>query len=139
MSVRQLSVFMENKAGRLADITAAVATAGSNIRGFVVSDTAEFGIIRFVLSRFDEGVAALRNAGFTTAESEVIVIDLSEDRPGRLAAVLRELSDVGVNVEYAYSLVDRLLAISVADANSAEKLIAQRNIRVLSQADIDSL
>ena len=137
--VRQISVFMENKAGRLADICEVVASANANIRGFVISDTAQFGIVRFVLSNTDAASAALSEAGFTVAESSVLVLDLSADRPGGLAAVLKEVSDAGVNVEYAYSLVERFLAISVADVDNATKRVHNIGIPLLAQADIDAL
>ena len=137
--VRQVSVFMENRAGRLADICEVVASAGANIRGFVISDTAQFGIVRFVLSNTDGALEALRSAGFTVTESPVLVLDLSEDRPGGLAAVLKAVSDVGVNVEYAYSLVERFLAISVEDIDSAQKRIQTIEIPLLAQANIDAL
>jgi len=130
---------MENKAGRLADICEVIANAGANIRGFVISDTAQFGIVRFVLSGTDAAAAALRSADFTVTESEVLVLDLSEDRPGGLAAVLKEVSDAGVNVEYAYSLVEHFLSLSVTDIDSAAKLVQDIPIPLLAQADIDAL
>ncbi|MDR1412374.1 MAG: ACT domain-containing protein [Actinomycetes bacterium] len=139
MAVQQLSVFMENKAGRLADITETVAAAGANIRGFVISDTVGFGIVRFILNGTVAAMDALTQKGFTTSVDEVLVVDLSVDRPGGLAAVLRDISDTGVNVEYAYSLVERYLAISVADVDRACKLLQDSSIPVLTQADIDAL
>ena len=137
--VRQISVFMENRAGRLADICEVIADADANIRGFVISDTAQFGIVRFVLSHTDAAITALKEAGFTVTESPVLVLDLSADRPGGLAAVLKAVSEAGVNVEYAYSLVERFLALSVENIDSAEERVQNIGIPLLAQADIDAL
>jgi hypothetical protein len=137
--VGQISVFMENKAGRLAEICDVIASANSNIRGFVINDTQQFGIVRFVLSNAGAAMDALSMKGFTITESKVLVLDLSSDRPGGLARVLSEINASGVNIEYAYSLVDRLLAIAVDDLHGAEEKIRGLNIDLLTQDDIDAL
>lgn len=132
MDIMQLSVFIENKAGRITEVTDALAKAGLNIRGFAVSDTADFGIVRVIVNDPDAGKTALEAAGFTVRETPVLVVNLSEDRPGGLAAALKTVSDAGVNVEYIYSLVSTYLALNVADVDKARALLKDTNIELVS-------
>lgn len=132
MDIIQLSVFIENKAGRITEVTDALAKAGLNIRGLAVSDTADFGIVRVIVNDPIAGKTALERAGFTVRETPVLVINLADDRPGGLAAVLKTVSDAGVNVEYIYSLVSTYLALNVADVDAAKALLKNTNIDLVS-------
>lgn len=136
MSVTQLSVFIENKTGRIAEIAETLAAANLNIRGFSVSDTEQYGIVRVIVDDPKRGLQVLKDAKFTVTETPVIVINLSGDRPGLLADVLRTVSESGVNVEYIYSLVSTLLAINVTDVEEAEKLLANTSVEML---DIEAI
>lgn len=136
MSVTQLSVFIENKTGRIAEIAETLAAANLNIRGFSVSDTEQYGIVRVIVDDPKRGLQVLKDAKFTVTETSVIVINLSGDRPGLLADVLRTVSESGVNVEYIYSLVSTLLAINVTDIEEAEKLLANTSVEML---DIEAI
>ena len=126
MKVRQLSVFIENKAGRVSEVTDVLGTAGINIRGFSVSDTAEYGILRLVVDRPEDGMTALKEQGFTVKESDVICIRL-DDAPGSLARVLKIVSDAGVNIEYVYSLISTYVVINVGDADRALQLLKDQD------------
>jgi hypothetical protein len=133
--VRQLSVFIANEAGRVSEVTGLLGDNGINIRGFSVSDTIDYGILRLVVDKPDEALAALKAAGFTVREDAVICIDLP-DHPGGLAGVLRIVADAGVNIEYVYSLVSTFVVINVADVNRALHLLGDRPVRLVSQDDI---
>jgi len=133
--VRQLSVFIANEAGRVSEVTGLLGDAGVNIRGFSVSDTIDYGILRLVVDKPDEALAALKQAGFTVREDPVICIDLP-DEPGGLAGVLKIVADAGVNIEYVYSLVATYVVINVADVGRALHLLADRPVRLVSQEDI---
>ena len=135
VNVRQLSVFIENKAGRVSEITDVLGTAGVNIRGFSVSDTADYGIVRVVVDRPDVGRKALQDAGFTVKESEVLCLDLP-DRPGGLAGVLKTVADAGVNIEYVYSLISTYAVINVADIDHAVSLLKNAPVQLVSQEEI---
>ncbi len=137
MHVKQLSVFIENKSGRVSEITAILGETGINIRGFSVSDTAEFGILRLIVDRPEDAAAALRAAGFTVREDAVICIDLP-DVPGGLAGVLQMVSSAGVNIEYVYSLIATYVVINVADVDRALHLLADKPVRLVDQAEIAS-
>lgn len=135
MKVRQLSVFIENKSGRVSEVTDILGEGGVNIRGFSVSDTAEYGILRLIVDRPDEGMAALKAAGFTVKESDVICIKL-EDTPGELARVLKIVSGAGVNIEYVYSLVSTYIVVNVTDVDRALRLLEDQPVRLVSHEEI---
>jgi len=138
MKVRQLSVFIANEAGRVSQVTELLGSAGVNIRGFSVSDTAEYGILRLVVDKPDEAKDALKTGGFTVKESDVICIDLP-DNPGGLASVLRIVADAGVNIEYVYSLIATYVVINVGDAERALRLLEGQPVRLVSQEEISSI
>jgi len=135
VNVKQLSVFIENKAGRVSEVTDVLGRSGVNIRGFSVSDTADYGIVRLVVNDPDAGKAALQGAGFTVKESEVVCINLP-DQPGGLAAVLKHVSDAGVNIEYVYSLISTYVVINVADIDRAVSLLKDTPVELVSQEEI---
>lgn len=135
MRVRQLSVFIENKAGRITEVTDILGEAGFQIRGFAVADTADFGILRLIVDQPDEATALLKQRGFTVRETEVICIEL-EDRPGELSRVLRVVSDAGVNVEYVYSLVGTYIALSVGDVEPAIRILEHEPVRLVRQEEL---
>jgi len=135
VNVKQLSVFIENKAGRVSEITDVLGNAGVNIRGFSVSDTTDYGIVRLVVDDPDAGKSVLHDAGFTVKESDVICIDLP-DHPGGLAGVLKVVSNAGVNIEYVYSLISTYVVINVADIDRALSLLEGQPIVLVSQEEI---
>jgi hypothetical protein len=131
-------VFIENKAGRISEITEVLGAANVNIRGFSISDTADYGIVRLVVDHPDKGKAALQDAGFTVKESEVICLQLP-DRPGGLAGVLTVVSDAGVNIEYVYSLISTHAVINVADIDRAVSLLKDKPVVLVSQEEIATI
>lgn len=133
--VKQLSVFIANEAGRVSEVTGLLGDHGINIRGFSVSDTAEYGILRLVVDQPAEALRVLKDAGFTVRMDDVICIDLP-DVPGGLAGVLKIVADAGVNIEYVYSLVATFVVINVADVDRALQLLSDRPVRLVSQDDI---
>lgn len=138
MRVRQLSVFIANEAGRVSEVTDLLGSADVNIRGFSVSDTAEYGILRLVVDKPDAAKDVLKKAGFTVKTSDVICIDLP-DKPGGLASVLKMVAAAGVNIEYVYSLVSTYVVINVADVERALGLLEGKPVRLVSQEEIASI
>jgi hypothetical protein len=128
-------VFIANESGRVSEVTSVLGEGGVNIRGFSVSDTADYGILRLVVDKPDEAHALLKRAGFTVKELGVICIDLP-DVPGGLAGVLRIVSDAGVNIEYVYSLISTYVVLNVADVDKAVALLEDRPVRLVSQEEI---
>ena len=103
--IQQLSVFLENRPGRMADMARVLGEAGHNMRAFVVADTAEFGVARIIVDRPNAAKAALEAAGFGVTVTRVIAVEVP-DRPGGLSLVLDTLEGAGINVEYAYCFVE---------------------------------
>jgi hypothetical protein len=135
VKVKQLSVFIENKAGRVSEITEVLGHAGVNIRGFSVSDTADYGIVRLIVDSPEAAIHALHEAGFTVKESDVICIHLP-DQPGGLAGVLKVISEAGVNIEYVYSLISTFVVVNVADVDTALQLLRDQPVQLVSQEEI---
>ena len=135
MNVKQLSVFIENKAGRVSEVTDVLGEAGVNIRGFSVSDTADYGIVRLIVDDPQRGHEALTKAGFTVKENDVVCLDLP-DHPGGLAGVLKVVSNAGVNIEYVYSLISTYVVINVSDIDRAVKLLEGKPVQLVTQEEI---
>lgn len=135
--VKQLSVFIANESGRVSEVTGIIGDAGVNIRGFSVSDTADYGILRLVVDQPDDALTLLTDAGFTVRLDDVICIDLP-DVPGGLSAVLKVVSDAGVNIEYVYSLIATFVVLNVGDADRALRLLSGRPVKLVSQADLSA-
>lgn len=133
--VRQLAVFIANEAGRVSEVMSVLGDGGINIRGFSVSDTVDYGILRVVVDRPDEAHALLKEHGFTVKETEVICVHLS-DVPGALAGLLKIVSEAGVNIEYVYSLIATYVVLNVADVDTAVELLSGRPVRLVSQEEI---
>jgi len=135
VKVTQLSVFIENKSGRVSEVTDVLGVAGVNIRGFSISDTADYGILRLVVDKPEEAAVLLKEHGFTVKETSVICI-LLPDQPGGLAGVLKVVAGAGVNIEYVYSLVSTYVVLNVADVDRALRLLEGRPVRLVSQEEI---
>jgi hypothetical protein len=103
--VEQVSVFLQNTTGRLAQLTRALGDAGINMRALMVADTSEFGVVRIICDTPRRAVQVLDDAGFGASLTEVLAVEVP-DRPGGLADVLEALQADGINVEYAYCFVE---------------------------------
>jgi len=104
MKVEQLSIFLENKAGRLAEVTRALSRANINIRALSLADTSEFGILRLIVDDHEKAKTVLKEQGFTVGRTNVVAVAV-DDRPGGLDNILHLLSGHGINVEYMYAFV----------------------------------
>jgi hypothetical protein len=102
MEVAQISVFLENRSGGLADVVDVLAKAGIDIRAFSLADMADFGILRLIVEDPDRTRAVLKEAGLTADKTRVLAVEVA-DQPGGLAAVLGALRRGAINVEYMYS------------------------------------
>jgi hypothetical protein len=135
VNVQQLSVFIENKTGRVSEVSDVLGANGVNIRGFSVSDTADYGIVRLIVDDPVHGREVLQEAGFTVKVSEVLCLDLP-DQPGGLAGILKIVSDAGVNIEYVYSLISTFVVINVADIDRALALLKDKPVVLVDQEEI---
>jgi len=106
MLIKQLSVFVENRRGKMTEITEPLASKGIDLRALTLADTNEFGLLRIIVSKPDEACTLLREAGFMVRVSEVIAIGVS-DKPGEFAKATRLIADAGVDLEYLYGFASR--------------------------------
>lgn len=125
MKLQQLSIFLENKSGRLAEVTSLLGKAGVNIRALTLADTADFGILRLIVSDNARAEKVLKENGFTVGTTDVVAIEVP-DRPGGLAEVLASLGKAGINVEYMYAFVEKHSdnAIVIFRFDESQKAIA---------------
>ncbi|HOF89900.1 MAG TPA: ACT domain-containing protein [Armatimonadota bacterium] len=138
MPVTQLSVFLDNTAGRLAEVTRILGERDVNIRGFSIADTADFGILRLVVNDEARAVDALRAAHFTVHEGPIALARVP-DVPGGLARALAGLADRGINVEYAYAIVQSIIAFGMEDLDAGEAILRDEGIALVSADELKEL
>lgn len=143
MKVEQISIFLENKSGRLAEVTDVLAKAGVNIRALSLADTADFGILRLIVNETEKAKEVLRNNGFTVGKTEVVAVEVP-DIPGGLAGILNVLKDRGVNVEYMYAFVQKskenaIIIFRFDEIDRAIDCLAQAGVRVLRGEEVYAL
>lgn len=142
MSIKQLSVFVENKAGKLKEITDIIASADIDIRAMSIADTKEFGILRVIVNDIDRAKQFLEDDGLVLSVTDVLGIRL-EDRPGGLASIMGTLSEIGVNIEYMYAFLTRTenayLVVRVADAETTGQALEAKGIILLTDEDIRNM
>jgi hypothetical protein len=135
MIIKQISIFMENATGRLADVTALLARAGINLRAISIADTTDFGILRMVADQPDAAVRLLKDAGFTARETEVIGVEVP-DHPGELARIMALFRDEGVSIEYLYASLEHkadkaVIVIKVDDIAAGMAMLAKHGFATI--------
>ena len=143
MQVKQISIFLENRVGRLEEVTDALAKGDVNIRALSLADTSDFGILRLIVSKPEEAAKILRDKGFTIKENDVIAVEV-EDKPGGLARILHLFSSSGISVEYMYAFVERrsdnaVMIFRVESVPRAVKALQDAGIPLLSNDEVCSL
>ena len=138
MIIKQLSVFLENKSGRLTEVTGALASAQINISAFSIADTSEFGVLRMIVNKPDEAEKTLKTKGISVHITDVVGL-IVPDEPGGLHRALQILSSEGVSVEYmyAFALNNRATVILRTDAVQQTVAILQKHkMELLKASDI---
>jgi hypothetical protein len=135
MEIKQISVFLENNAGRLGEVTRVLAQAGINIRAISIADTADFGILRLIVDKCEEALAALTGAGFTTRESNVVAVEVN-DTPGSLAVVMKLFQESNVNIEYLYASLEgqtgkAVIIFKLEDHDKGRKIIEENGLSMV--------
>jgi len=143
MRVEQIAVFLENKSGRLAEITSIIAEEGVNIRALSVADTADFGILRLIVDNVEKAQNALKEKGFTVGKTNVLAVEVT-DKVGGLAKVLRSIEGAGLNVEYMYAFVNKsgenaVLIFRFEDMDKAINSLVAEGYTLLTGEQICSL
>ncbi len=140
MAIRQISVFVENKPGRLAEITGFLAEGGVSIRAFSIADTTDFGILRLIVSDTQKAAEVLKTAGVAVSITEVVGISIP-DVTGAFAKVVKVLASAGENVEYAYAFLTpeaghAYVIVRVDDNAVATAVLQENGITVIDEDSI---
>jgi hypothetical protein len=140
MRVSQISVFLENKSGRLAEVTRTLADRGINIRALCVAETIDYGVLRLIVSDPEAARRALSDGGFTVTETQVLVLEIP-DRPGGLATAIERLAEKGINIEYIYAFVTKSgenanVVFRLEQMEEAARILAGEGFRILAGDEV---
>jgi hypothetical protein len=140
MLVKQISVFLENKSGRLAEVTKTLSSNKIDIRALYIADTTEYGILRMIVDKPEAAADLLTGNGFTVSTTNVIAISIA-DIPGKLDDALEVLSENNISVEYLYAFVgrsssDAIVVIRVENPETAVDKLKQAGIKVIESKEV---
>ena len=143
MAVKQISIFVENKEGRIKKAIDTLAKENINIRALSIADTTKYGILRLIVSDNEKAIEALEDDGFIVKENEVIILAVP-DEPNGLNSTLEVFDEKGINLEYLYAFVSNKTdeAIVVMRLENMEKAIDalnNSNVKILDENDIKNL
>jgi hypothetical protein len=143
MKITQISIFLENKQGRLSQVCALLGSHGINIRALTIAENDEFGILRLVVDKAEEAVRMLKDNGLVAQMTDIVALEV-DDTPGGLAAILKVFSENGLNVEYMYGFVEKktdkaLMVFRFDDTDAALKILSEKGLRIVSKDDIVNL
>ncbi len=143
MTIKQLSIFVENKAGTVAEITKRLADASVSIRALSVADTQEFGILRLIVDNVEKAKDALSESECVVSVTKVIGVEIP-DVAGGLSNVLQLMSKSGINVEYLYAFITisgkhAYVVLRVEDNDKAIEILTKNGVKLVTQEDIDAL
>lgn len=135
MSIKQISVFVENRPGHLQRILALFTEKDINVRGYSCSDTDDYGIARFIVDKPEKALSVLAERDVAATSSDVICLVL-KDEPGELERVFGLMAESGVNISYSYSLISTYIAFKVNDPDKAEEYLTEQGISLINQNDL---
>ena len=138
MKTKQLSIFLENKSGRLTEVTEALGSAGINLSAMSIADNSDFGILRCIVSDPDKAYQVLKEQHFAVKITDVIGFQCPNVH-GSLAVVLKHLSDNGVFIEYMYTFANGNVATVVirpTDLETCEKILAEKKVELMAANDL---
>jgi hypothetical protein len=143
MKVEQISVFLENKPGALAEVTRILGESGVNIRALSLADTKDFGILRLIVNDNEKAMEILGRKGLTVRKTEVVAVEVP-DRPGGLAEILRVLFEADINVEYLYAFVQQsgenaIIIFRFDETDRAISVLSEKKVRILDGKKVYSL
>jgi hypothetical protein len=131
--VKQLSIFSENRPGRLASIAKAMKEEGVNINAFSIAEGAGYGVIRTLVDKPEKAYEKLKSLGFTVTYTDVLAVEMV-DRPGGLFEVVNVLAEAGINIEYSYAYSGRkcaVLIMRVEDIDGAIRKLLEASAKLL--------
>jgi hypothetical protein len=140
MTVEQISVFLENKAGRLFEVTGILSEARVNIRALSLADTSDFGVLRLIVDNNEEALTALKENGFTVGKTQVVAVEV-QDQPGGLHTILKYLKEVNINVEYMYSYMrhsgaNAVMIFRFDNIAAALQMLREKDFAIVGDTDL---
>jgi hypothetical protein len=143
VKVSQLTVFMENKSGRLAEVMRTLADNGINVRALSIADTSEYGLLRLIVNDPEKARKVLNQADFTVTLTDVVAVEVP-DKPGGLAGVIDAFADAGLNIEYMYAFVgtsgeNAIVMFRVTPVEQAIEMLKKRGVKLLEGEKVYSL
>lgn len=143
MTVYQISVFMENKEGRVKKVINALGKANINIRALSIGDSSKYGILRLIVSDNEKAIEVLEKEGFIVKESEIIIVKIN-DEPNSLNSVLEILDDAKINVEYLYAFITNIVdkafvAMKFEDMKKGETVLKENNANLITLKEFKEL
>lgn len=143
MTVKQISVFIENKEGRIKKAVNAISKEGINIRALSLADNTKYGILRLIVSDNEKTKEVLKAENFIVKETEVLVVGV-KDEPDGLNSTLEIFENANINVEYLYAFVssktdEAIVVIKIEDYEEGIKALTEENANILTEEDINQL
>ncbi|MBQ7580347.1 MAG: ACT domain-containing protein [Clostridia bacterium] len=143
MAIKQLSIFVENKAGKIVEVTELLAKNNIDLRALSIADTQDYGILRTIVDDTEKAKSVLEENGSVYKVTEVIGVEIP-DVPGGMSKVMRILSDNGVNIEYVYAFISRskefaYVVMRVRDNEKAEKILTDNGINLVDENEISDI
>ena len=142
MFAKQLTVFIENRSGRLSEVLNVLKLSNVNILSLSLADTTEYGLLRLIVDNAALGKEKLTENGFSSLLSDVSIISIPH-KVGSLQALLKAIDDKGVNIEYMYGLSveskDAYVVLKSSDVNKVDEVLSENGIRTLSSDDLKNL
>ena len=141
MTVKQISIFVTNMTGGLAEVAGVLGNSGVDIRALSIADTKDFGILRIIVDDPDKALEALYSSGYVAKVTDVLAVPIN-DAPGGLAAVLSVLADANIFIEYLYAFAtrtnaqDAYVVLRVPENEAAEKALTEKGIKLLAPEEI---
>jgi len=138
MSVKQLSVFIENREGRLEQVTGILSEEQINILALSMADTLEFGILRMIVDQPEKAMEVLKKNGFSARITEVIAVRM-ENKPGQLHRITHILHGAGINIEYMYSMAvaDKLaIIVKASNGTRASEALLSGGLKIFEDSEI---
>ncbi|MHA1786549.1 MAG: ACT domain-containing protein [Candidatus Helarchaeota archaeon] len=133
--LKQISVFLPNKPGVLANFTKTLMEKSINLRALTVAETADYGILRIIVDKNDECIELLKKDNYLVSETEVLAVEIA-DKPGSLHEIAKILGENGVNIEYLYSTIlkdEAIIILRVTDNEKAKKILMEKNIKLIEK------
>ena len=143
MKVQQISIFIENKSGRLAEVTRLLGERQVSIRALSLADTSDFGILRLLVDQADTAFTVLKEGGFTVSKTQVVAVEVP-DQPGGLSRILQILDEAKINVEYMYAFAERhadnaIIIFRFDDIDNAISTLQANGVNILTGERLYSL